>query len=447
MPVNIEKPMDPTPRQSPPHMSTEPNAEELTKKLSVLSCNPLTPPGNLKQQNFYRNQDGSNSFEVRSLATKDSGYGSLVSTPNTNKSLTEGPQFPARHPSSRDILDKPIPKDLNDRFLDFKILYTEALWKSLSGKRGRNLGDISMKLRYKGETEADAQLYIVVQCERRILRKVKKFFDNSDVRETLGSDFRLHFIDSGLIRLLSSDTATVSSSPGNIRDTMCGTAIEMSLGGDSRRATLGGLIVVITTKKSLYALTAGHPLASLGTDPSKCPSDWSDESDWEGSDADEDYIPLQLPGSAEDIRSQEFYNPCDQKIQIGTIKASSFRSIKREGNHDWALVELSNEYWAPNCLSQSSTGRGTSEERRITVAVDADGARHKDHCCVSDLSLSTLEIHLSKQPAVVLSCRGIQRGTLSSNHTALLISPSNGFVETLDFLPDPTSSLATQERG
>ncbi|KAI6080236.1 hypothetical protein F4821DRAFT_276478 [Hypoxylon rubiginosum] len=427
IPAADEKQIQLTPRQSHPRASLESNAEELTQKLSDLKCDSARPARPIASPAICHADERLTPIQAHDSGANDSGYASLVSTPDTN--------FSIRSPSCLKVVDKPVPEDLKNQFLDFKILYTEALWKSVSGRKGKDIGDISMKLRYMGKSDVDARLFIVVQCERRILRKVKRFFGSSDVKETLGSYFHLHFIDSALIRLFSSEDVIVYSSSESITDTTCGTAIEMSLNGHGRRATLGGLIEVTKNHRSeFYALTAGHALASLLKDDfSEHSSDSSDESSSEASE-DEDCGPFPIRAQGGSVHNF-------LAVDIGTVTTSSFQSGKQEGNRDWALVKVNQGYWKPNLARLPSTRRGSQTEMMIGSMY-----QQKNHNHFTELRISA-DVHVSKQPAAVITCHGIQRGTLSSNNSALLISPSNGFVETLDFLPALDSSLVVGDSG
>src|SRR6266480_1613489 len=240
--------------------STKPDASELADKLSNLGCESATPPRDIEAPVLSRNQDAANSFDVN-LTQHDSGYASLVSTPRKDKNqhLLSDPRL--------EIFNKPVPNDLKDRFVDVKILYTQALWEAVSGKRKRNPGDISMKLRYMGENELDEKLYIVIQCERRVSKKVKRFFAQKHVLTELAPHFQVHVIDTGLLQLSTGEVVRVRGDLRGPRDTSCGMAIEMSVDDAYRMATLGGLIMVTTAKKTLYGFTASHPLASLWQDP------------------------------------------------------------------------------------------------------------------------------------------------------------------------------------
>ncbi|KAI0161859.1 hypothetical protein GGR52DRAFT_561377 [Hypoxylon sp. FL1284] len=399
-------------RQILPHASLDSGAHALASK-----CSTTTPP-------IRHDNDKSTLLLV---APNDSGYASLVSTSKKEEGNCPPPPSP---PSSPKVIFKPIPEDLKNRFLDFKILHKEALLKAVSGKRNKNVGDISMKLRYRGETEADTQLYIIVQCESRTLRKVKRFFDKSDVKETLGSDFRVHFINAALVRLLSSETPTVCAFPESIQETTCGTVIDINLNGIPTRATIGGLIIVSNSHgRRIYGLTAGHPLASLYADEfSGYSSESSDGSSPDVSEDDESYEQFQPPKSKE-ASDSAVYNAGRPKTQIGTVVADSFHSQKGAGNHDWALVEINPEYCKPNLLCASEVDR---PETWLPLSVPHSHSTFRS---------------LTRRNTAIITYRGVQRGTLSSNHSSLLMSPSNGFLDTLDYIPAPGSTLMAGDSG
>ena len=100
--------------------------------------------------NIPYNQDALSSFGL-TKPSHDSGYLSLISTASSSKSksFSSDPRL--------EIFNKEIPDNLRERFLDIRVLYTQPLWKVLSGRRHGNPGDISMKLKYFGRSEQDAE--------------------------------------------------------------------------------------------------------------------------------------------------------------------------------------------------------------------------------------------------------------------------------------------------
>ncbi|KAI1029259.1 hypothetical protein LB505_006229 [Fusarium chuoi] len=58
-----------------------------------------------------------------------------------------------------------------------------------------------MKLKYLGLTSLSAKLHIVIQCERKIAKRVRKFFAQGHVAEELLPDFRVFVLEKALLRL------------------------------------------------------------------------------------------------------------------------------------------------------------------------------------------------------------------------------------------------------
>ena len=70
-------------------------------------------------------------------------------------------------------------------------------------------------------------LCILIQCDKRVSKKVKRFFAQKHVLEDLQPHFRVHVIDTGLIQLSEGDLVTVRGNLAAPSGTWCGMAIEM----------------------------------------------------------------------------------------------------------------------------------------------------------------------------------------------------------------------------
>ncbi|RYO90998.1 hypothetical protein DL766_000466 [Monosporascus sp. MC13-8B] len=384
----------------------------------------------------------------------DSGYGSLASTPNTTKGRIDHTEFSKvrlRAPGLK-YFDKPISAELRNRFFDLKMLYSEDLWKEVSKKKS-NPGDIAMKLKYLGDDEATSRLYIVVHCEKRVSKSVKKFFAQAHVLEELRDDFRVYVINTGVLRLFSSSAVEVyrGSWP---RSTLCGMPIEVRSNKASAMATLGGLVMVWgATGTSMYGITAGHALIAIQENPSDGRSStMEDESDDDDGDEDSgeeesvsDFINLPAPEQmAHDRDDGPFTHQALRNF--GTIQHDSVQSnssIKGQ-NRDWALVSTTAEEWLPN-----SVGRGPRASSLRLASADqqamlggSTGDFTLDCFCVSERAPL-----VSSEQVVVISYRGLQRGTLTANKSSILLRPGTSFVEALDFVPDAKSKLQPGDSG
>jgi hypothetical protein len=416
--------------------STQPSAAELQEKLSDLRAELSTPSTDKKSMDLLLSQDAIAGSDGISTGN-DSGYASLVSTPQTSKGqvdrteFTEG-QFQA---SKLKYIDKPIPGGLRDRFFDLKMLYSEDLWKAVSKKKS-NPGDISMKLKYLGDNEFTAQLYIVIHCERGVSKKVKKFFAQAHVLEELRNDFQVRVFNTGLLRLSTSKTVVVYSGAAR-RNTLCGMPIEMNGNNASAVATLGGLIIVsTTTKTTIYGITAGHPLAKIYQDsPDSVPpleEDDSDDSDDEVLE-DSDFIELSESNSVDFSHDNDPFLP-QTLNRLGSIQDDSLHSSLQAGNRDWALIEITAEEYLPNLLVAAQP-RGQETETSTKHETPDEESIPQDLFCTSEEPALS-----SPQRVVVITCRGFQRGTLAANASSILMAPGTTFVDALDFLPDTRSS-------
>ncbi|RYP11812.1 hypothetical protein DL765_007578 [Monosporascus sp. GIB2] len=409
-------------------------------------------PSAIKKSDLSIGEDDMAGYETSTGA--DSGYGSLASTPNRTEGPTDHTDFPKcelRAPGL-EYFDKPISAKLRGRFFDLKMLYSEDLWKEVSKKKS-NPGDIAMKLKYLGDDEATSRLYIVVHCEKRVSKSVKKFFAQAHVLEDLRDDFRVYVVNTGVLRLFSSSVVEVyrGSWP---RSTLCGMPIEVRSNKASAMATLGGLVMVSgATGTSMYGITAGHALIVIQENPSDGRSStMEDESDEDEDDEDygqeesvSDFINLPaLEQTAHDRDDGPFTHQALRNF--GTIQHDSVQSnssIKGQ-NRDWALVSITAEEWLPN-----SVGRGPGASSSLLASADQQamlGGRTGDFT-LDCFCVPERRPLVSSEQVVVISYRGLQRGTLTANKSSILLRPGTSFVEALDFVPDANSKLQPGDSG
>ncbi|PVH92427.1 hypothetical protein DM02DRAFT_699974 [Periconia macrospinosa] len=374
------------------------------------------------------------------LATKQTASPAPISLPSPGLD-TQTPQKEARSGGHIYEADR-------DRFLDIRILYTQSLWEAVSSKRRRDPGDISMKLKYLGENESNAQLYIVIQCNKRVSKKVKKFFAQKHVAEDLKPNFRVHVIDAGPSRLANSETIRILGNLNSTKSTLCGMSIVISSESTYRTATLGGLILVRTQENTvIYGLTAGHPLTNLGHEFSRDDLYWTEinsESDDENTTEEDESIQLS------DIDHQHVYQepstPHDLTTDIGRVVTHSFNSAKDSPNHDWAVVALEGQDWAPNLLFQQNQQTDSAIEQRTTMN-EGEGILEKGINLGLMPFSSESQLILPAQPVVAITSHGLQRGTLTSSCSCLMISPSYRFVATFDFSPSHGSMFLPGDSG
>lgn len=348
----------------------------------------------------------------------DSGYGSSESTLAT----TTGPEKPRSKPTLN-VFTKTVPTDVQNRFNDLRVLYAPALLEAVAKTKARN---ISMKLKYLGQSEETAKLYIVVQCDPGIVKKVERFLSQKHVLEDLGSDFLVDVRGGTLLSLSGSVTIGIWGIL-EAKATFCGMPILISSGDARRRATFVGLISVTMTRRRtvLYGVTAAHPAADLisrpmsGVDADDCDSD-----------SEEPSQPLLDPSTEVSISQQveESDALVSESKNLGTITG---RGVLR--TRDLALIELECEELLPNRISpfqptaKGGEQRSMADTRMLYRSLDlfaSDFQKHSFQAC----------------PAAVLTSRGLQYGQISSSRSALTMFLDAEFIEVFDFCPDQGAS-------
>ncbi|KAK2603664.1 hypothetical protein QQS21_004137 [Conoideocrella luteorostrata] len=370
----------------------------------------------------------------------DSGYISIASTPDRADDA-----FPTSQPEGPTLkfIDRPIPEDLKDRFHDFKIQYTRSLLDAVSkGKKNARIGDISMKLKYKSCVDDTAQLYIIVQCENRVAKRVKAFFAQQHIVRDLGSDFMVHILNKPLMRLLLGETVQVLAEEAKDRNTFCGMKVSMKVNNISNTATFGGLIMACHgIKRVLYGMTAAHVLEGVYVTLPDRASDSDSQSD-----EDDESVDIENLESASELEdnaaSQSHYTVRSVMAPIGKVAYDSLHCRSASGNHDWALVDLDCEVYLPNLVPKHSNDemekyQPTAQAQHIQLAT----SENELFATINQPKITR------KQNVIVVTSHGLQRGTLSRNDSSLMLAPGSMFVEMLDLLPSSDSVLKPGDSG
>jgi len=362
------------------------------------------------------------------MKNTDSGYSSLASTPTKNENQSfELKVFPSME----------VPKELDDRFFDLKMLYSQPLLETVS-KVKMNHGDISMKLKYMGTQEETAELYIVIHCDKRVSKRVKTFFNQKHVLEDLKSDFQVCVMGTGLVSLSTFPDLLTSFTPnlGSItvqchvanRTTSCGTTLIMSYDiSPVSVATLGGLIMAKDNTGSyirLWGITAGHAAArTLGKEyrhPIESTANASsvESHDDESDDEDDAY---HVDGASDKHEGHSL--TLDLTVRDEDLNASTVGwgliPLPGEANYDWSLI------------MGLSNGAGNFLQH--------DGQPARELFCEQIVSLGRRET----RRVVVMTGRGYQRGTLTANGTTMVSSIGKAFVYAFDFVPNAESSKSS----
>ena len=336
------------------------------------------PPGEVPSKNAFR-------VDSSPADSTDSGYGSMcdvTTQENDGQQATfdrSRSKLFSRRVTKLKVYDKEIPKPVEERFIDLMELFDGPLCSHLS-RFNCSSSAMSICLKVLGESEATAKPWVLVQCEEGISKRVKSFFNQRAVK----MEFQPHTTDLSLpvLEVIVSKrpprqmasrgptVATCSSSRDPI--TLCGRAIRVSESDQSCVGTIGGVVKVETDNEfTLYGLTAGHLVTDPAFDANKTSHDASsDESEEDVFDRDEDDLyseesdfEIEVDGSEEELETKKAVQsltlsqipenlPVEVNwTEIGHVHATSNDERKISKDFDWALIELSDQYYCtPNFM-------------------------------------------------------------------------------------------------
>ncbi|KAF5596358.1 hypothetical protein FPCIR_4013 [Fusarium pseudocircinatum] len=369
----------------------------------------------------------------------DSGIG--ITTPSSQDHHNEPPGLELPGTELRHF-DRPVSDRLKARFFDIKVLYTQSLLDYIL-KRKKDPGDISMKLKYLGTSSISAQLHIVIQCERNIAKRVRKFFTQGHVEEELLPDFRVFVLEKALLRLTDDDAIEVLTDSVPER-TWCGTPIRLRRGNVSVVATFGGVIVVETTHKRLVGLTAAHSLKKLhsplsdhlsaheGEVPFSSSSSGASESESD-SDCESTITTESSVQHPEHLNDKGLDTTASQNtLEIGTILFNTFDAPMSQ-NYDWAIIDLSLQATLPN---------------RVVLDGQSDSSDFEEESDLEPIMFPVGNPCVSVSRQVMVLKRGDKPiGGISLDTSSVLISPGSSFVEVYDLAMEHGSSLSPGDSG
>ncbi|KAJ8132834.1 hypothetical protein O1611_g786 [Lasiodiplodia mahajangana] len=342
----------------------------------------------------------------------DSGYGTTPfdcdATKQTKTTLT--------------FSRKPIPQQYLDRLFDIRVLFTESLLDIMSTKQRPTKG-ASMKLKY---ADHDDGIYLVIQCDERDKKMMRKFFAQSHVKETVGDDINIH-ITTGLRQLSTHDLRVYARTLWSVTS---GTMIQVRGENGLSRATIGGAICVVKDgRKVLYGMTASHILSQLIDESThQSPYPCSDPESDSDTSCDSDDFSHFYSNDESDVLHGPFSQPI---LQIGGIAEHSIQSASQPLNYDWALVELGPDYSACT-LNQTPSFYNSNEEAHSTM--------------LEFTSLVPTPTP-SEVKVIIPTSRGTQRGVLTPNTSSLCVAPGRAPVETHDIVLDDGFSLEPGDSG
>lgn len=333
------------------------------------------------------------------LPSTDSSYRSTSSSelkPQT--SSTSFLKDKAKHfkgqlfPREKKVLkqySRPLTPVEDARYADLQILFGYALSEWLLNQKKAS-ATIEMRVAVMGETETSTELFILVACQKPVLKSVRQFFAQAAIRDELKPSNKVwpkfEVIVRQQLALFAADEAisvwmALESSARDGESNCYGKSIMLRTKGKSKVATLGGFLWVVDSGGELipYGLTAGHVLSApqvasgagvadqggvrdedhmapsvpshdgVGVSPgvvdsSHCSSLESDD-DEEDDDVDDDDYEIPCWETPQETRMED----SEQDLQglfpryIGDIGVSKLTSsvYTSGGSKDWALVHLS----------------------------------------------------------------------------------------------------------
>lgn len=475
--------------------------EDCGQRLFELEASSLTIDGSQNQRNepFGKPPEISQLSSQSSVSSGvDSGYGSASNSPNNDNSnqhqlvfragiLLPSAKLPQRKAKTLKFFDKEIPYSTQVRYADIHELLLGTCIYHYLAKASISCTDIAIKLKVLGESEESAKPWILVLCPKKASKRVKQFFNQKYVKseyqpsdtdlsrpsfEILVSELppRLMALTPNLLQYswkLDYEDLATSNVYGNVRDinnyapTLCGAAIRVCIPNtllDSRTATLGGVIKVITSMENfeLYGMTAGHIITgkkclwlhssvdflfartgSAGSDEVVDDSDdrkvksIAEVDDGEYSSEEDDYI-LDWNQAEEQPTSQiwpisDASNsstlPDSGWCNLGRVAAVSHDSEDYRGNLDWALVTINDtSFCRPNQLLYKNAECGAFEMKNLSG------------------SPQTPTNPSSTQSVVLLSgTNGPREGKLSRTPAFIMLAPGKDFKKTYTLTFDDNS--------
>lgn len=206
-----------------------------------------------------------------SIRDTDSGYGTGENTPGSSQGSSE---FGCKRLWTRVKLqrfDVPIQKFYLERFEELQ----DLLGKPLADHVLHNcvtFSAISMKIMCLGRSKSEAKPWIVVQCDPKIVRHIRRFFAQRDIKDQLQplsqkSDLpNFEVLVHGTPPEQLAAVSMLEHKSGQVQEhSLCGTKIrlEMDSEDDSQVrhcfASIGGLVCIsVAGRQKFYATTVEH---------------------------------------------------------------------------------------------------------------------------------------------------------------------------------------------
>jgi len=335
--------------------------------------------------------------------------------------------------------NREVEEPIKRRFCHLIQQYERPLYDYLS-KAGAELGTISIKLKILGRNEETAKPWIVILCDKEVLKRVRKFFNQPAIKQEYRpansvSDlptFELLVRDRPPRPNLTITPVDIYGGSWGNKNTLCGELIGVNENDQIRKATIGGIVRLKTSPEGMviYGMTAGHIVAREILKREVLNLEESDKESESGGDEEDE-------GEQYLLDDEELYDtaPEDQPIKgegqehirfsaawpkIGHIFVPTFDTDKPMSNLDWALVELDKPSdYRPNLLATTSSMDTPCVplHQEEPSSVKAGLGAHRD-------------------VVVLTGTKGSKSGILSMSPSFLMLAPGRKFAETYNLTLD-----------
>ncbi|CAM1510077.1 Fc.00g004120.m01.CDS01 [Cosmosporella sp. VM-42] len=412
-------------------------------------------------------QNHTDEKETRLDERTDSGYSSQRGTPLSDAHTERKPEnfgvnsnpFSLLSRSSKKkrktpFLDLHIDQSVTERFIAIQPHFERLLLEHVrrTQKRGARYQPMSSRLMMMGSSREDAVAEIIVFCQPEQERSIKKFVKQQMIIDICkSSDPAQHSFKVSVIgnapRLRSafilSGVAVIGENfhPPSWEPTLCGRRITLKTPfGQSRNATCGGLIKVVTNDGHIqcYGITAGHVLQDLHEehdDKSNRPLESNSDSEDDSMDTDDDseieldsvmsdFITDALPPSSLiEPDSWAFDGPFVLGEIIDPLTRPSLAEATR--CYDWAL------------FSPVKSGDGTSQYMNKLVS-DARAT----------IALSERRPGMTGNRSVsIMAGESVKKGHLLSSPGRIIIEPGQDFIDTYVITIDEETGICDGDSG
>lgn len=334
----------------------------------------------------------------------DSGY---VSSSGRSQMLSAGLSRVGLKRRKQDYFEKAPPESALECKRNWVLLFGKPLQECIS-KEVLPHPPLELSLRYFGETEDSAKLYLVILCHPRLLKSVQKFVKQKHVRNQYSSEFDLQVVCHPPKPAVSLETIQIYKKSVDTARNGSSHAFLISIVQDGciRYATVGGAIMVsLDRRNDVYGLTAGHIYQTFDLAVPE-----GDATAEEGDDCCEGDGSEDMQFEIEPHPSFQAFATTSPDFCTPPSTADSRLKLVRAGhNLDWALVELDSEKPLLNSF---------------TDPIFTDGN-------VLGFNIPNNTPPPSGLLVLALCGRsGVKIGTLASGRSALMLAPGIGFVET-----------------